>query len=103
MRPRPTRPRTRPSSAMRGLVAAIWLMAAAPLAAQEFTTLKGHGGPVMGLAVLPGGAVASASFDNSVGLWHGRDPRWLEGTTRRWSRWRRWATAGWSRAATISQ
>ena len=33
----------------------------------------------MGLSVLPGGAVASASFDNSVGLWQGRTPRWLEG------------------------
>src|SRR6056297_1173062 len=64
---------------MRTLIAGLWLMAAAPMAAQEFTTLKGHGGPVMGLSVLPGGAVASASFDNSVGLWQGRTPRWLEG------------------------
>jgi len=55
------------------------LGAAAPAAAQDFTTLKGHGGPIMGLGVLPGGAVASASFDNSVGLWQGRVPRWLEG------------------------
>jgi cytochrome c len=64
---------------MRTLIAGLWLLAAAPVTAQEFTTLKGHGGPVMGLAVLPGGAVASASFDNSVGLWQGRAPRWLEG------------------------
>jgi len=64
---------------MRRLLAGLWLMAAAPLTAQEFTTLKGHGGPVMGLSVLPGEAVASASFDNSVGLWRDRTPRWLEG------------------------
>jgi len=64
---------------MRTLIAGLWLMTAAPMAAQEFTTLKGHGGPVMGLSVLPGGTVASASFDNSVGLWRDRTPRWLDG------------------------
>ncbi|TNF19661.1 MAG: c-type cytochrome [Rhodobacteraceae bacterium] len=47
--------------------------------AQEFTTLKGHGGPIMDIAVSARGQVASASFDNSVGLWQGRVPRWLEG------------------------
>jgi cytochrome c len=61
-----------------GLVAL--LAAAIPAAAQEFTTLKGHGGPVMGLDVEPvTGQVATASFDNSVGLWEDRTPRWLEG------------------------
>lgn len=55
------------------------LSCAAPLAAQEFTTLKGHGGPVMGLDVAPTGQMASASFDNSVGLWTDRTPLWLEG------------------------
>ncbi|MDZ7709912.1 MAG: cytochrome C [Roseovarius sp.] len=64
---------------MRALLAGLWVLVAAPGAAQEFTTLKGHGGPVMGLSVLPGGTVVSASFDNSVGLWQGRAPRWLEG------------------------
>lgn len=55
------------------------LAAAIPVAAQEFTTLKGHGGPVMGLDVHPvTGRVATASFDNSVGLWKERTPRWLE-------------------------
>ncbi len=50
------------------------------LAAQDFTTLKGHGGPVMGIAVEPEtGQVATSSFDNSVGLWTERDPEWLEG------------------------
>lgn len=61
----------------------LWLWAlvgASPLAAEEFTTLKGHGGPIMGLAVLPeSGDVVSASFDNSVGLWRARAPRWFEG------------------------
>ncbi len=51
----------------------------APASAQDFTTLKGHGGPIMGLAVSPEGQVASASFDNSVGVWAGATPRWLEG------------------------
>jgi len=49
-------------------------------AAQDFTTLKGHGGPIMGVAHDDArGQVATASFDNSVGLWRGREPRWLEG------------------------
>lgn len=67
---------------MRSLVLACagLLAAGAPAAAQDFTTLKGHGGPVMGIDVNPAtGQVATASFDNSVGLWEGRDPRWLEG------------------------
>ncbi|OJJ10295.1 cytochrome C [Alphaproteobacteria bacterium AO1-B] len=51
-----------------------------PSLATEFQTLKGHGGPVMDIAVEPEtGAVATASFDNSVGLWSGRDPTWLDG------------------------
>lgn len=66
---------------MRALAAMFTIfLAAGPLAAQEFTTLKGHGGPVMGLAVNPEtGQVATSSFDNSVGLWTDRAPRWLEG------------------------
>lgn len=65
---------------MRALIAGLWLVAAAPATSAEFTTLKGHGGPIMGLAVNPQtGQVTSASFDNSVGLWQGRSPRWLEG------------------------
>ncbi|MGP6085741.1 c-type cytochrome [Antarctobacter jejuensis] len=54
-------------------------LAALPAGAEEFTTLKGHGGPVMGLVVMEEGQVASASFDNSVGVWSGRAPQWLEG------------------------
>ena len=47
--------------------------------ADGFFTLKGHGGPVMGVAVSPTGQIATASFDNTVGLWTGAQPVWLEG------------------------
>ncbi|WP_428925651.1 c-type cytochrome [Marinibacterium sp. SX1] len=57
----------------------ITLSLGAPAAAQDFTTLKGHGGPVMGIAVAPDGRIATASFDNSVGLWQDGVPGWLEG------------------------
>ncbi|SDE50763.1 c-type cytochrome [Ruegeria marina] len=60
-------------------VLALALAFAGAAQAQNFTTLKGHGGPVMALDLSPLGQVASASFDNSVGLWDGRDPQWLEG------------------------
>ena len=50
-----------------------------PLAAQEFATLKGHGGPIMGIAVSPQDEVGTASFDNSVGRWAEGRPTWLEG------------------------
>ncbi|WP_089278038.1 c-type cytochrome [Antarctobacter heliothermus] len=58
---------------------ALLVCCASPLAAQEFTTLKGHGGPIMDIAVNMDGQVATASFDNSVGLWTGRVPQWLDG------------------------
>ncbi len=62
---------------MRWLVLAIVLI---PLPAwSEFFTLKGHGGPIMGIATAPDGRIATASFDNSVGLWTGQTPEWLEG------------------------
>ncbi|MFT6675519.1 MAG: cytochrome c [Sulfitobacter sp.] len=54
-------------------------LCASQTAAQGFTTLKGHGGPIMGLDVSIAGQVATASFDNSVGLWLDRKPTWLEG------------------------
>ncbi|MFC6657788.1 c-type cytochrome [Roseibium salinum] len=61
-------------------VVAISTLCALPAVAGDFQTLKGHGGPIMDIDVsLESGAVASASFDNSVGLWQGRTPRWLEG------------------------
>ncbi|MCB2134726.1 MAG: c-type cytochrome [Rhodobacteraceae bacterium] len=60
--------------------AAVFLMfGAAPLAAQEFFTLKGHGGPIKGIATAADGGILTASFDNSVGLWHDGTPRWFEG------------------------
>ena len=50
-----------------------------PLAASEFFTLKGHGGPIMDIAVDPtSGKIATASFDNSVGLWRQKSATWLE-------------------------
>ncbi len=50
-----------------------------PLVAGEFYTLKGHGGPVMGIAVSPtSGMIATASFDNSIGMWARQEPRWLD-------------------------
>lgn len=57
----------------------IGMLCAGVASAQEFYTLKGHGGPIMDIAVSPSGAVATASFDNSVGLWRGDTPQWLEG------------------------
>ena len=59
------------------------LLCAAPVLAQEaaqgaepeFRTLKGHGGPVMAIAVAPSGQVATGSFDNSVGVWSAIAPR----------------------------
>ncbi|TMV08968.1 c-type cytochrome [Ruegeria sediminis] len=50
-----------------------------PLWAAEFFTLKGHGGPIMDIAAAADGRIATASFDNSVGLWNGHNPNWLEG------------------------
>ncbi len=55
------------------------LLMVTPAAAADFVSLKGHGGPIMGLAVSDAGEVASASFDNSVGRWQENDPHWLEG------------------------
>lgn len=57
----------------------IMLVAALPMQAQEFFTLKGHGGPIMDIAVGPDGQIATASFDNAVGLWTETGPRWLDG------------------------
>jgi len=62
---------------MRGLALALALLPL-PLAA-DFYTLKGHGGPIMDIAAAPDGRIATASFDNSVGLWSGQQPDWLAG------------------------
>ncbi|UWR04420.1 c-type cytochrome [Ruegeria conchae] len=62
---------------MRWLVLTLGLI---PMPAwSEFFTLKGHGGPIMGIAIAKDGRIATASFDNSVGLWTGQTPEWLEG------------------------
>ena len=45
----------------------------------EVSTLDGHGGPVMAIAAAPDGRVATASFDNAVGLWTDGVPTWLDG------------------------
>ncbi|MEL7013716.1 MAG: cytochrome C, partial [Pseudomonadota bacterium] len=50
-----------------------------PAAAQDFFTLKGHGGPIMDVAVSPSGQIATASFDNAVGLWADTVPQWFDG------------------------
>lgn len=61
------------------LAAALLALFATAAAAQDFTTLRGHGGPIMGLAISDSGQIASASFDNAVGLWTDRTPIWLDG------------------------
>ena len=63
---------------MRGLVLALTLVPL-PLWGGEFFTLKGHGGPIMGIATMEDGRIVTASFDNSLGLWDGGAPRWFEG------------------------
>ena len=53
----------------------------APLCAhaQEVQALSGHGGPVMAIETLPDGRLATASFDNAVGLWENAAPVWFDG------------------------
>ena len=48
------------------------------LTAQDFFTLKGHGGPIKGIAAGSDGTILTASFDNSVGLWRDGQPLWME-------------------------
>jgi len=62
---------------LRALVIA--LATCAPAVAQDFFTLKGHGGPIMDVAVAPNGTIGTASFDNAVGVWQGTTPKWLDG------------------------
>ena len=50
-----------------------------PATAQDFFTLKGHGGPIKGIGTGADGTITTASFDNSVGVWHDGVPIWLEG------------------------
>lgn len=45
---------------------------------QDFFTLKGHGGPIKGIDAAADGAILTASFDNSIGLWRDGQPQWME-------------------------
>lgn len=48
--------------------------------AQEFFTLKGHGGPIMDIAVdAKNGTILTASFDNSVAIWRATVPEFRDG------------------------
>lgn len=62
---------------MRWLTLAL-LALATPAGSQEYFTLSGHGGPIMGIAVGPSGQIATASFDNAVGVWSGTTPKWFD-------------------------
>ncbi|MEM0946622.1 MAG: c-type cytochrome [Pseudomonadota bacterium] len=63
-----------------GLAAMCWVAASAE--AEDIRTFNGHGGPVKAIALLSnGGAILTASFDNSVGVWPMEEDgpaRWLE-------------------------
>ena len=74
---------------MRAVFLALSLFGGAALAEEEFLSLKGHGGPIMALAVEPGGAgrLASASFDNAAAFWAGGGPDGWIVTTRRSQPW----------------
>ena len=64
------------------MAAAIILMTLSWIAqAQDFFTLKGHGGPIKGVVSGDDGAIVTASFDNSVGVWRDGSAQWLEGHT----------------------
>ncbi|WP_316247488.1 hypothetical protein ROLI_038450 [Roseobacter fucihabitans] len=62
-----------------GLAVCFALLGTSQGSAQEFFTLKGHGGPIKGIAADADGTILTASFDNSVGLWRDGTPHWLEG------------------------
>ena len=64
---------------MRRIALTATLIASPALAGDSYYTLEGHGGPVMSVTLSEQGQIATASFDNAVGLWTNRDPRWLDG------------------------
>ncbi len=68
-----------PSNMRRALATSAVLLWATTGAADEFFTLQGHGGPIMGIAVSDSDQIATVSFDNAVGLWSGTDPLWFDG------------------------
>jgi cytochrome c len=55
------------------------LASLSPAQAGDFFTLKGHGGPIMGIAVSETDQIATVSFDNAVGLWSDQQPVWFDG------------------------
>lgn len=63
----------------RALATSAVLLWASTGAADEFFTLQGHGGPIMGIAVSDSDQIATVSFDNAVGLWSGSEPVWFDG------------------------
>ena len=61
---------------------AVLLALAGPAPAETFRSFKGHGGPVMSVAVSADGTqLLTASFDNAAGVWPvpGGAPLWLDG------------------------
>ena len=64
---------------MRWMALTVAMAGAPAIASDSYFTLSGHGGPVMSVAVSAQGQVATASFDNAVGLWADRAPNWLDG------------------------
>lgn len=71
--------RWRVQQTISALAALVCSTLASLAAAQEFYTLKGHGGPIKGIGAGDDGTILTASFDNSVGLWQNNSPTWLEG------------------------
>ncbi|MEL6205312.1 MAG: c-type cytochrome [Pseudomonadota bacterium] len=79
-RGRKARLRNKPVGMVRGVSIALALaLGVGQAMAGDFFTLKGHGGPVKGIAAAADGRILTASFDNSVGLWRDGVPLWLEG------------------------
>ncbi|MEC8580217.1 MAG: c-type cytochrome [Pseudomonadota bacterium] len=64
---------------MRRIALIAALIASSVSAEDSYYTLDGHGGPVMSVTVSPDGQIATASFDNAVGLWSNQEPHWFDG------------------------
>ncbi len=64
--------------AMRWLALGLCLSSPVAVSAQDFFTLKGHGGPIKGIDAGRDGSIVTASFDNSIGLWRDGKPLWME-------------------------
>ncbi|MCF6444226.1 c-type cytochrome [Nereida sp. MMG025] len=64
---------------MRRLLSSLFLCVPLMAGAQDFTTFKGHGGPIMSLDVTQQGTLVSGSFDNTVATWTDGTAHWLDG------------------------